>query len=166
MNREDREKQIAILRFKLAEVRQGWLPQAGLEEPWQREMTSHDRERIWAGSLTAPQIVARIETCIAELEAEAITDPEPRAAGLLVLNQAVLQEGAATPILERLRVDCNLTYQQLADETGTLDEKAVSDHCKGKRGMRLATAHIYKQVFQRLGKTVEVADLLPKKTPA
>jgi hypothetical protein len=67
--------------------------------------------------------------------------------------------------LEQLRIDCNLTYEKLADATGTLDEKAVSAHCNGKRGMRLTTAHLYKQVFQRLGKTVEVADIFPKKLP-
>lgn len=77
---------------------------------------------------------------------------------------------AVSSKLEQIRIECNLTYEELADKTGKLDDKAVSEHCNGKRGMQLKTAHLYKQVFERLGKTVEVTDIyrkkLPKKTPA
>jgi DNA-binding XRE family transcriptional regulator len=135
----NRREQIARLRLDLAEAKQGHLPNPGIDEPWQQEMSAEARERVWQ-QFTQPQIVARLETCIAELEAEA--------------------EREAPQGLKELREAAGLTQSDLARISG-VSEKQIGRIERGENKPEPRTVRaLADSLSQKLARIVDPAELL------
>ena len=96
--------------------------------------------------------VAQAANVIDERDSSAVSDDAP----MEVRESPRVANPGAT--IDRLRKECGLTFEELADETG-IDERTIRRHVKGG-GMRLSTRELYAQAFtKKLSRPVTITDL-------